>query len=131
MVTRMRWWIVLGALVLLAAPYVWARGAMGAPAASAPTGAGRGAPLAAAPLCPPAWQLVYPPNPATRANSLQAVAAVSRSDVWAVGSYELPSQVGQTLIQHWDDSTWSVVPSPNLGTGSNALLGVAVVSSSD
>jgi hypothetical protein len=61
--------------------------------------------------------------------SLQAVAAVSASDVWAVGY--TTGTVSQTLIEHWDGTAWSVVPSPNVGSGNNFLYGAAAVSASD
>src|SRR5439155_2801184 len=37
----------------------------------------------------------------------------------------------QTLTEHWDGSTWSIVPSPSQGTGHNYLRSVAVVGTSD
>jgi hypothetical protein len=64
----------------------------------------------------------------THNNALNAVAAVSSGDVWSVGSYYSGTQ--QTLAEHWDGSTWSLVSSPNLGTGSY-LNGVAAISGSD
>jgi hypothetical protein len=46
-------------------------------------------------------------------NVLHGVAARSASDVWAVGSYRTLASPGQTLIEHWDGSSWKIVPSPN------------------
>ena len=38
----------------------------------------------------------------------------------------------QTLVEHWNGSAWSVVPSPNVGGSyDNALYGVAAVSAND
>ena len=37
----------------------------------------------------------------------------------------------QTLIEHWNGTTWSVVASPNVGTQLNGLNGVTAVSTSD
>ena len=68
------------------------------------------------------WSIVPSPSPSTQYNGLSGVAAVSSSDVWAVGVY-----LNGTLIEHWDGSTWSVVPSP----GSGNLTGVAALSSDD
>jgi hypothetical protein len=48
---------------------------------------------------------------------LQAVAAISASDIWAVG----------TVIEHYDGSSWSVFPS----SVSGALNGVVAISSND
>ncbi|HLJ32215.1 MAG TPA: hypothetical protein VKU38_01120, partial [Ktedonobacteraceae bacterium] len=55
-------------------------------------------------------------------SSLNSVAVVSASDVWAVGY-----QGGQTLIEQWNGSSWNVISS----TGTGQLNGVAVVSASD
>jgi hypothetical protein len=55
---------------------------------------------------------------------------LSPTDAWAVGStIHLPFS-GRTLVQHWDGTSWSIVPSPNpsgRGLGSN-LLDVAAAS---
>ena len=87
------------------------------------------------------WSIV--PNPralstdsANASESLSAVSAVSADDVWAVGSYMPNPDVGppmlfQTLIEHWDGTSWSIVPSPNLGISSNQLNGVTAVSAND
>ena len=37
----------------------------------------------------------------------------------------------RTLILRWDGVSWQIVPSPNVGTGFNALYGVACASESD
>src|SRR5438552_4123879 len=111
------------------------------------------------PACQPAWSLINSPNPGSYSNYLEAVTAISTSDVWAVGEYDtggmhqtlaehhrgvrfdredagsntsgISSGVYQTLIEHWDGTSWSVIPSPNVGTNDNELYGVAAVSSND
>src|SRR5262245_25420428 len=78
------------------------------------------------------WSTVSSPNPSSEDNDLRAVSVVTASDVWAVGTY-LPSLGGavKTLALHWNGSAWSVVPTPNVGTGSNYLTGVAGRSATD
>src|SRR6476661_3347360 len=77
--------------------------------------------------CGPAWQVMVSPN-VTSTDQLHGVAAVSDTDVWAVGySYDGHTS---TLIEHWEGSAWSVVPSPNLGSDSE-LLSVSAVSATD
>jgi hypothetical protein len=50
------------------------------------------------------WKVLPSPNPpAGYLNLLWAVSAVSRSDIWAVGT----TDYGSTLIEHWNGSTWS------------------------
>jgi hypothetical protein len=47
---------------------------------------------------------------------LNSVAAVSARDVWAVGSAQkVASEHFRTVIEHWNGSRWSLVPSPSLG----------------
>jgi len=57
------------------------------------------------------------------------VAAVSASNVWATG-YTVNGSSIQTLVQHWNGTSWQVVKSPNVGT-SPALWAVAAVSAND
>ncbi len=79
--------------------------------------------------CAPVWSVVSSPNVGTNTNELNAVAAVSANDVWAVGLYNNGS-ANQTLVEHWDGTAWSVISSPNLGTSQN-VYGVAAVSAND
>jgi hypothetical protein len=84
----------------------------------------------AAPLSCGGWQVVTSPNPGVP-DGLSAVAAVSSTNVWAVGTSGLQSQTGYTVIEHWNGTQWSVVTSPSPGSEFNTLTGVAVVSASD
>lgn len=83
-----------------------------------------------------AWTVVPSPSPgpactdgnvAYGGNRLHALAAVSASDIWSVGTTCLDSQ---TLIEHWDGVSWSVVPSPS-PLAENILSDVAAVASND
>jgi hypothetical protein len=79
------------------------------------------------------WSVVASPNVGTQNNELFGVTAVSANDIWAVGFFAPSANVPlQTLTLHWDGSSWSVVPSPNVaGTQNNELFGVAAVSATD
>jgi hypothetical protein len=72
------------------------------------------------------WTVVSTPNPGPLGQQLVAVAANSTSDVWAVGQFKInTSGVAATLTEHWNGSTWTAVPSPNVaGTNSSGLDGV-------
>jgi hypothetical protein len=63
-----------------------------------------------------------------------AVAATSPHNAWAVGSTG-PASEGtgqQTLIEHWNGTAWTRVPSPDQpGSAANFLTGVTVVSASN
>ena len=78
------------------------------------------------------WSVVPSPNPGTGNTVLQGVVALSTNNVWAVGNYALSGyHPSQTLIEHWDGASWSVVPSPNAGTSEDYLNSVTAISASD
>ena len=78
------------------------------------------------------WSLVETPTIPIPKVQLTSVAAVSSDDVWAVGYAHNPDcgLCGDTLIEHWDGTSWGVVPSPNPGWA-NLLHGVAASSATD
>ncbi|CAN5171262.1 hypothetical protein BH20ACT24_BH20ACT24_01610 [soil metagenome] len=56
-------------------------------------------------------------------NSLNGIEPVARDDVWGVGRVTSGGAF-RTLGEHRDLSTWTVVPSPNVGGADNSLLAV-------
>jgi hypothetical protein len=82
-----------------------------------------------------AWEKMASPK-AGAADQLSAVAALAPNDVWAVGNYYQALHDPQlTLIEHYDGSSWAVVPSPNVGPNSNfqsnRLFGITALSPTD
>jgi hypothetical protein len=79
-----------------------------------------------------AWLIVPSPNAGTAENNhLTGVSCTSGSDCWAVGYYYTGS-VNQTLIEHWDGTSWSIVASPNTTTNqNNQFNAMTCLSSSD
>src|SRR2546421_164903 len=77
------------------------------------------------------WSVVSNPNPGSISNGLDGIGAVSASDIWAVGISSNTSNSFQTLIEHWNGSTWSIVKSPSPGSGVVSLSDVAVVSTNN
>jgi hypothetical protein len=77
-----------------------------------------------------AWITFPTPSLGGGNNLLLSAAAPSSNDVWAVGAWyqTYDSTQGQTLIEHWDGSSWSVVPSPNVANSDNQLLAVRALS---
>jgi hypothetical protein len=71
------------------------------------------------------WSVV-PSQNASINDELRAVAAVSSSNVWAVGQFISGANV-QTLIEQWNGASWSSVTSPAAGL----LNGIAIVSAND
>ena len=75
-----------------------------------------------------AWSIVPSPNTSpTQYNQLNAVSCTSPSACVAVGYYSGDGAATQTLIESWNGSVWSIVPSPNNGssTQDNLLNGVS------
>lgn len=79
------------------------------------------------------WSLV--PSPQTSSHMyLNALAASGPSDVWAVGRMVGYGRHAPTfqLIEHFNGSSWSIVPGPTAGTGTaGTLYSVTALSSSD
>jgi hypothetical protein len=79
------------------------------------------------------WSVVTSPSPASMNNELFSVSAASASSIWAVGvlANNTSTPIDQTLIEHWNGTSWSIVKSPNPGSTNDHLNGVAAVSTSD
>ena len=88
------------------------------------------------------WAIVTSPNTsATQWNQLYAVTCTSTSDCWAAGDYVVTDVLGdqffQTLVEHWNGTSWTIVSSPNTITvaghplASNRFYGVTCASASD
>jgi hypothetical protein len=77
------------------------------------------------------WIQQTGPNP-EGSGSLTAIAAVSDTDVWSVGSYGMQGTDGKALAERWDGSSWQQVamPTPS-GANEVRLTGVAAVSPND
>ena len=74
------------------------------------------------------WTIVPSPSPGTAGlNTLYGVAANSANDVWAVGSFTNSGEYAQTLIIHWDGTSWSVIPSANVPGVNSELYGVVAL----
>jgi hypothetical protein len=100
------------------------------------------------------WSLQTGKNPSSQLNVLAAVGATSASNAWAVGSRGAQSpfddcqQLGgsdiraslsdrpragatDTLIEHYDGTSWTVQKSPSPGACENFLYGASATSTSD
>ncbi len=78
-----------------------------------------------------AWSLMPSPDPGSLANTLYDVSCVSASDCTAVGYYGNVGGHPRTLVESWNGTAWSVIPSPNKVGTFNGLEGVSCVSASD
>ncbi len=72
------------------------------------------------------WTVVASPNPYPGDDFLYGVAALSATNVWAVGGV---GSFGEgTLIEHWDGTSWQVVASPSVD---GTFFGISVQSAND
>lgn len=79
-----------------------------------------------------AWSVVPSPNVGAGNNSFNAVAVGSATDVWAVGSYIDSTAGGEKMLsEHWDGSSWTIVPCPDHSADYNVLSGVTIISPND
>jgi hypothetical protein len=85
------------------------------------------------------WKVAKTPSVGSGANQFNGVLALAPNDVWAVGfSTPVPPPAEAatlTLIEHFDGTSWKVVPSPNIGPKSvyqsNRLFGLTASSPTD
>ncbi len=61
---------------------------------------------------------------------LNGVTALADDNVWAVGSF-FAGGFTQTLIMHWDGSTWKRIPSPNIADENNQFTSISALSAND
>jgi hypothetical protein len=74
------------------------------------------------------------PNPQIGAGQLNATAAIADNDIWAVGfsqNTNAPPVLDSTLAEHFDGTSWRIVPTPALPSGNAQFFGVAGAASND
>ena len=84
-------------------------------------------PADAAPTCGSSWQSVPLPS---GLQYPQALAPIAADDVWVVGN-STPSTTSNPTTAHWNGSSWTLVSTPTLGTGSRELNGADGVARDD
>src|SRR5579884_1215105 len=73
------------------------------------------------------WSIVPSPSPNRGTNELAGVSCVSATDCTAVGHTQRGITFGSVLVEHWDGTAWSTVPSSVVGGES----GISCVSATD
>lgn len=81
----------------------------------------------AALTCGPSWQGVPLPS---GLKYPQALAPIAADDIWVVGN-SAPAISADIATAHWDGSNWTLLPTPQPGTGPNELNGADGVASDD
>jgi hypothetical protein len=78
------------------------------------------------------WTRVASPSPSPATDVLPSVSADSPTDAWAAGDSQDSGAASQTLIEHWNGTSWAQVTSPDPGAAlGSTLRGVSAVSPSD
>jgi len=77
------------------------------------------------------WVTVNVATPGPGSAYLRGVAGVSGTDVWAAGYWITTSGLSKTLIEHYDGTSWAIVPSPNPPSSASYLGTVAAVATND
>jgi hypothetical protein len=62
------------------------------------------------------WSEVSSPNPGDQGNTLIGVSVQSATDVWAVGTAYNTGTHADSLILHWDGTSWSRIRAPDVMT---------------
>ncbi len=79
-----------------------------------------------------AWHLVPNPNPHPAAPDTESLAwRPSAAPTSGPSGWSPTGSSAKTLIEHWDGSLWTIVPSPNPATSAAGLLAVAAISADD
>jgi hypothetical protein len=77
------------------------------------------------------WSIVSSPGETGLQLVLNAVAAVSANDIWAVGTtFGMTTSTTTTLSEHWNGSAWSIVPTLN-PQATDTFSAVATISRTD
>ena len=77
------------------------------------------------------WNIIPSPKIGQTGSYLSGIAAVSTNDLWAVGTYTDSTFTGHLLIEHWNGTTWHVVPAPVPSYQGGSLSSVSVISAND
>jgi hypothetical protein len=77
------------------------------------------------------WNVVPSPDNGSNGSYLQSVTAFAPDNVWPVGYYVDENQVNQTLVEHWEGKSWTIVASPNRGADGSQLNNIAGLSPTD
>jgi hypothetical protein len=79
-------------------------------------------------VCGPSWSTVASSQHLRKPS---AIAAIASNDIWVVGSTKDTAHAIRTGAEHWNGSSWSQVPAPDVGTGANQLNGVDALTSNN
>lgn len=73
------------------------------------------------------WSVVASPNSGSYGSLLNNIVATSKSNAFAIGNSYDQKGNSLTLIEHWNGTTWSIMPGPNQAPN-GTLLGITALS---
>jgi hypothetical protein len=79
------------------------------------------------------WSIKQSPDPSTSGSLLYGVTAVSPTLAYAVGAWFDASGYAHALIEKWDGTAWSIMPTPSVGAGNmdNYLFSVSALAANN
>jgi hypothetical protein len=77
------------------------------------------------------WSKVATPDPSTSENELLGVTATSAGNAWAVGVSLDPQSRTETLVLHWNGSSWSQASAPAIASFGTQLAAVTATSATN
>jgi Phosphoesterase family len=77
------------------------------------------------------WTAFPLPNVGPNENTLLGVSELSSGSTWATGYFVNAEYHQSTLVEHWDGTSWKVLPTPDPGAAGNILYAIAAVSDDD
>ena len=78
-----------------------------------------------------AWNVVPNPTLPFDNNAFNGVTALASNNVYAAGYQTASNGATLTLIEHWDGSSWSIVPTPSRNHTGNVLSAISASSPTD
>ena len=79
-------------------------------------------------VCGPSWSTVAS---SAHLRKPSAIATIASNNIWVVGSTKDAVHAIRTGAEHWNGSSWSQIPAPDVGTGANQLNGVDALASNN
>jgi hypothetical protein len=77
-----------------------------------------------------AWSVVSAVDAGLNGNQFYAVKALATNNVYAIGQQAGSGFPCEALVEHWDETAWSIVPSPADPEASALPLGITATASS-
>jgi hypothetical protein len=72
------------------------------------------------------WSVVHTPNRGATSNILENISCLAATECLAAGvHYPQDPSIGRTLVESWNGTSWSLMPSPNPDSSGDVLVGLS------